>query len=86
MPARRAAFVGHDIYRRAAYGMLHSLAIPRVETVVDLCRALGWLGEDEYRLSPMASEDELAAFHGRAYIGALRGAALGRVAAQAQAA
>lgn len=80
MPTRRAAFVGHDIYRRAAYGTLHPLAIPRVETVVDLCRALDWLREDEYRLSPMASEDELAAFHDRAYIAALREAsASGRV-------
>ena len=35
-PARPAKFVGHDIYRRAAYGNLHPLAIPRVESVVDL--------------------------------------------------
>ena len=37
-------FVGHDIYRRAAYGGNHPLAIPRVETAVDLCRDLGWIG------------------------------------------
>jgi len=77
---RRAAFVGHDIYRRPAYGKLHPLAIPRVETVVDLCHALGWLGAGEYRVSPAASEDELAAFHDPAYIAALREAsANGRV-------
>lgn len=67
-----AVFVGHDIYRQAAYGSLHPLAIPRVETVVDLCRALGWFGAGEYEVSPRASEDELAAFHDRDYIEALR--------------
>lgn len=72
MPPRRAAFIGHDVYRRAAYGTLHPLAIPRVETVVDLCHALGWLGPGEYERSPCASEDELAAFHDRDYIAALR--------------
>jgi acetoin utilization protein AcuC len=67
-----ALFVGHDIYRRAAYGSLHPLAIPRVETVVDLCRALGWLAEGRYEVSPSASEDELARFHDREYIAAFR--------------
>ena len=70
--ARPATFVGHDIYRRAAYGTLHPLAIPRVETVIDLCRALDWLPEREYCTSPCASEDELAAFHDRDYVVALR--------------
>jgi hypothetical protein len=37
MPGERlAAFVGHEIYREAAYGTMHPLAIPRVEAVVDL--------------------------------------------------
>jgi acetoin utilization protein AcuC len=78
--ARGAVFVGHDIYRQAAYGALHPLAIPRVETVVDLCRALGWFADGEYEPSPRATVDELAAFHDRAYIAALREAsACGRV-------
>jgi acetoin utilization protein AcuC len=72
MTLRRAAFVGHDIYRRAAYGNLHPLAIARVESVVDLCRALDWFGEGEFQESPCATEDELAAFHDRDYIAALR--------------
>jgi len=67
-------FVGHDIYRRAAYGSHHPLAIPRVETATDLCRALGWLGEDEFHVSPRASEGELAAFHAAHYVQALRAA------------
>ena len=80
MAAPRAAFVGHEIYRRPAYGNLHPLAIARVESVEDLCRALGWLADGEYELSPCASEAELAAFHRREYIDALRSAcATGRV-------
>lgn len=67
-----AVFVGHDIYRQAAYGRMHPLAIPRVETVVDLCRALDWFAPGEYEASPRATEDELAAFHDRDYIEALR--------------
>jgi acetoin utilization protein AcuC len=72
MRTRPAVFVGHDIYRRPAYGNLHPLAIPRVETVVDLCRALGWFGADDYHVSPRASERELAAFHHSDYVEALR--------------
>ena len=74
----RAVFVGHEVYRRPAYGTLHPLAIPRVESVVDLCHALGWLTPGEYEVSPVASEDELAAFHDRAYVAALREGSAGR--------
>ena len=74
----RAVFVGHDVYRRPAYGTLHPLAIPRVESVVDLCAALDWLAPGEYEVSPVAGEDELAAFHDRAYIAALREGSAGR--------
>lgn len=82
-PTRRAVFIGHDVYRRAAYGKLHPLAIPRVETVVDLCHALDWFAPGEYVQSPCASADELAAFHDRGYIAALREACeAGRVDAQ----
>lgn len=80
-----AVFVGHDIYRQAAYGTLHPLAIARVEAVVDLCAALGWFAPGEYRVSPMASEAQLARFHEKAYIEALREAsASGRVEAAAR--
>jgi len=68
-------FVGHEVYRRAAYGSHHPLAIPRVETATDLCRALGWLGGGEFRLSPRASEEQLHAFHTPRYVRALREAA-----------
>lgn len=80
---RRAAFVGHDIYRQPAYGRMHPLAIPRVETVVDLCDALGWFAPGEHEASPRASEAELARFHDPGYIAALREAsASGRASAE----
>lgn len=78
-PRRRAAhefeplFVGHDVYRRPAYGQNHPLSIPRVETAVDLCRLFGWL-DGAWRTSPAASEEELRKFHAPAYISALRAA------------
>ncbi|TAK85370.1 MAG: acetoin utilization protein AcuC [Betaproteobacteria bacterium] len=65
-------FVGHDLYRQAAYGSHHPLAIPRVETATDLCRALGWFGEGEFAVSPCASEEQLTAFHAPHYVRALR--------------
>ena len=70
-----AVFVGHEIYRQAAYGSLHPLAISRVESVVDLCDALGWFGDGEYRSSPCASDDVLGWFHDPDYVAALRRAA-----------
>jgi acetoin utilization protein AcuC len=73
-PTRGAVFVGHEVYRQAAYGTLHPLAIPRVEAVVDLCTQLGWFRPGEFRASPRASEGELARFHDPAYVAALRDA------------
>lgn len=70
----RPAFVGHDIYRRSAYGSLHPLTIPRVETVIDLCRALDWFAPGEYVVSPRASIEQLRAFHAFDYVEALRAA------------
>jgi acetoin utilization protein AcuC len=67
-----AAFVGHDIYRQAAYGRLHPLTIPRVEAVIDLIRALDWFAPGEYVVSPRASIEELEWFHTPDYVAALR--------------
>lgn len=76
-------FVGHDIYRRAAYGSHHPLAIPRVESVMDLCRVLGWFAGSEFQISPCATEAELTRFHSRDYVEALhRVADIGRVDAE----
>jgi acetoin utilization protein AcuC len=68
-------FVGHDVYRQPAFGNNHPLAIPRVERVMDLCRALGWLAEEEFRQCSSASLPELARFHGPQYLAALVDAA-----------
>ncbi len=77
MSAKRLppVFVGHEIYRQPAYGNNHPLAIPRVERVIDLCHALGWLHPEEFCPSPCASASELARFHTPEYIAALRRAA-----------
>ena len=64
-------FIGSEIYRRSSYGARHPLAIPRVSTVIDLSRALGWLPDSQYFDSPVASPDELARFHDRDYVAVL---------------
>lgn len=65
-------FIGSEIYRRSTYGGRHPLAIPRVSTCIDLCRALGWLPASAYIDSPRASPQELARFHEPAYIAAVQ--------------
>lgn len=78
--ARSPVFVGHQLYRRAAYGTHHPLAIPRVAAVMDLCAALGWLPDDEFERSPQATDAQLAQFHTPDYIAAFRHAdAVGKV-------
>lgn len=65
-------FIGSEIYRGSTYGSKHPLAIPRVSTVVDLCRSLGWLPDTQYRTSPRAKAAALTQFHTPEYIGALQ--------------
>jgi len=64
-------FLGSEIYRGSSYGPWHPLRIPRVSTVIDLARALGWLGPDQYRTSPRAKPAALTGFHTRRYVAAL---------------
>jgi acetoin utilization protein AcuC len=64
-------FIGSDIYRRSRYGDKHPLAIPRVSAVIDLCRSLGWLDDDVYIDSRLATRDELLTFHRADYLDAL---------------
>ncbi len=70
--APKPLFVGSELYRRPAYGKNHPLAIPRVATVMDLCRLLGWLDQSCFEDSPKASEAQLLRFHDRDYLAALR--------------
>lgn len=65
-------FIGSDIYRGSSYGARHPLSIPRVPTVIDLSRALGWLPDAQYITSPRAKPEALTAWHTPAYIAALQ--------------
>jgi acetoin utilization protein AcuC len=69
---KRPLFIGSDIYRNSTYGSKHPLAIPRVSTVIDLCRELGWLTPENYRVSPCAKPGVLEGFHTPDYIAALQ--------------
>lgn len=74
MPAPVVAplFIGHEIYRSSSYGGWHPLRIPRVSTVTDLSRALGWLPRSAYVTSPRAKPHAIATFHTPAYVAALQ--------------
>ncbi len=67
-------FLGSEIYRGSSYGGKHPLRVPRVSTVMDLGRALGWLPPDRYRTSPRAKAAALMAWHTDDYITALQSA------------
>ena len=64
-------FLGSEIYRGSSYGAWHPLRVPRVSTVMDLARALGWLPRDRFRPSPRARPKALTAWHTAAYVDAL---------------
>ncbi|MDJ1008853.1 MAG: acetoin utilization protein AcuC [Paracoccaceae bacterium] len=66
--------LGHDIYRASSYGAGHPLRIPRVSTVMDLSRALGWLPPGRFRTSPRAKPAALTGFHTPDYLAALEAA------------
>lgn len=65
-------FLGSGIYRRSSYGLNHPLRVPRVSTVMDLSRALGWLPGHQFRTSPCAKPAALQTWHDPAYIAALK--------------
>lgn len=67
-----ARFIGSEIYRHSTYGTWHPLRIPRVSTVMDLSRALGWLPDAQYIRSPRAKPWALTAWHDPDYIEALQ--------------
>jgi len=69
-------YIGSELYRRSTYGATHPLAIPRVSTCTDLCRAMGWLAEAQYRVAPMAERDAVTRFHAPDYVDALERAEL----------
>ena len=63
--------IGSEIYRASSYGPWHPLRIPRVSTVMDLARALGWLPAERFRASPRARPAALRAWHSPDYVDAL---------------
>ncbi|MEO0944719.1 MAG: acetoin utilization protein AcuC [Pseudomonadota bacterium] len=69
-----ARFIGSEIYRGSTYGKWHPLRIPRVSTVIDLSRALGWLPKEQYINSPRARSRALTEWHTPDYIEALKNA------------
>jgi acetoin utilization protein AcuC len=68
----RPLYIGSEIYRRSSYGPNHPLAVPRVSTVTDIIRSMGWLSDDQFHEAPVADESALARFHDRDYLSALR--------------
>ena len=68
---KQPLFIGSEIYRGSSYGGLHPLRVPRVSTVMDLSRALGWLPDAQYVTSPRAKPKALWAFHTPEYVSAL---------------
>lgn len=64
-------FYGAEIYRGSSYGDKHPLRVPRVSTVMDLSRALGWLPNSQFRQSPRAKPQALMLWHTEAYVTAL---------------
>lgn len=64
-------FIGSEIYRGSSYGAGHPLRVPRVSTVMDLCRALNWLPRERFRSSPRAKPAALTVWHTPDYVAAL---------------
>tara|TARA_R110002074_G_scaffold70143_1_gene162974 strand:+ start:3840 stop:4958 length:1119 start_codon:yes stop_codon:yes gene_type:complete len=65
-------FIGHEIFRGSSYGRWHPLRVPRVSTVMDLTRALGWLPKEQFVTSPRAKPAALTNWHTPDYIAALQ--------------
>ncbi len=65
-------FLGSEIYRASSYGGMHPLRVPRVSTVMDLGRTLGWLDDANFITSPRARPAALTAWHTPDYVAALQ--------------
>ena len=64
--------IGAEIFRHSSYGRWHPLRVPRVSTVMDLSRALGWLPSEQFVTAPRAKPKALHVWHDPAYIAALQ--------------
>ncbi|PTX56946.1 acetoin utilization protein AcuC [Litoreibacter ponti] len=72
--AGASKFIGSEIYRGSSYGPRHPLRVPRVSTVMDLSRALGWLPASDFIPSPRAKPKALEVWHTPRYLAALQAA------------
>ncbi len=72
IPAQSPVFIGSEVYRGSSYGGAHPLRVPRVSTVMDLVRVLGWLSPQQFRTSPRAKPTALMLWHDADYIAALQ--------------
>lgn len=70
----RPRFIGNDVFRRSAFNGNHPLNIIRHSAVLDLAKALDWLSVQNFLVSIPAGIEQLAEFHDRDYIDALRDA------------
>jgi len=64
--------IGAEIFRHSSYGRWHPLRVPRVSTVMDLSRAMGWLPAAQFITAPRAKPKALHAWHTPDYIEALQ--------------
>lgn len=71
-PEASPRFIGAEIFRGSSYGAWHPLRVPRVSTVMDLSRAMGWLPPDRFIQSPQAKPAALHGWHRPDYIAALQ--------------
>ncbi len=71
-PMQSPRFIGHEIFRNSTYGRWHPLRVPRVSTVMDLSRALGWLPPEQFITSPRAKPAALINWHTPEYVSALQ--------------
>ena len=70
----RPIMIGSEIYRFSRYGSRHPLSIHRVTPVMDLTRALGWLDDETFVESPLATAEMLTRFHDPNYVAAVQAA------------
>ncbi|WP_295312990.1 acetoin utilization protein AcuC [Roseobacter sp.] len=68
----RPLFIGAEIFRHSSYGRWHPLRVPRVSTVMDLSRALGWLPSAQFITAPRAKPKALEVWHTPDYLAALQ--------------
>lgn len=85
MGIKMAVYIGSEIYRRSAFGHNHPLSYARQESVLDMCRTLGWLDDSNFVISPTANIETLTRFHNRDYVASLKAAdSLGTVSVEAR--